>query len=264
MAILKPRGQLFVGTCYQPIDRSPEEIHRHIDLMKQDGFTLVRMGDLSWDSLEPAENQFDFAWFDRILDEMYAANIKVIPDIGGLPAPMAAPQISVGERCQPGRRRAPSCRALHGQHCRPHLPRARHPLRRRAYETLSPQSSGSSYWVRQRDRQRFHIIPLATGTASSPGSKQNIPLSTTSIKRGQRNAGLAINSFDEVELPYEGPGPGERYLDLHRFWSDITVSVLEDLKKIRERNTPNFPAVANLWDTNPRRGFDYLSSYKNM
>jgi beta-galactosidase len=27
-----------------------------------------------------------------------------------------------------------------------------------------------------------------------------------------------LNSFDEVELPYgEGPGPGERYLDLHRF-----------------------------------------------
>jgi beta-galactosidase len=45
-------GQLFVGTCYQPIDRSPEEIHRDIGLMKQAGFSLVRMGDLSWDSFE--------------------------------------------------------------------------------------------------------------------------------------------------------------------------------------------------------------------
>ena len=81
-------GQLFVGTCYQPIDRSPEEIHRDIALMKQAGFSLVRMGDLSWDSFEPAEDQFDFAWFDRILDEMHAANIKVILDIGGLPAPI--------------------------------------------------------------------------------------------------------------------------------------------------------------------------------
>jgi beta-galactosidase len=55
------RGRLFVGTCYQPIDRSSEEIHRDIALMKQAGFSLVRMGDLSWDSFEPAENQFDFA-----------------------------------------------------------------------------------------------------------------------------------------------------------------------------------------------------------
>jgi beta-galactosidase len=72
-----------------------------------------------------------------------------------------------------------------------------------------------------------------------------------------------LNGFDEVELPYaDGPGPAERYLDLHRFWSDITISVLEDLEKIREQNTPNLPAVSNLWDTSLRRGFDYLSSYK--
>jgi beta-galactosidase len=40
-------GRLFIDTCYQPVDRSPEEIHRDIVLMKQAGFSLVRMGDLS-------------------------------------------------------------------------------------------------------------------------------------------------------------------------------------------------------------------------
>ena len=29
------RGKLFVVTCYQPVDRSPEEIRRDIALMKQ-------------------------------------------------------------------------------------------------------------------------------------------------------------------------------------------------------------------------------------
>ena len=43
------QGQLLVGTNYQPVDRSPEEIHRDIALMKQAGFKVVRMGDLSWD-----------------------------------------------------------------------------------------------------------------------------------------------------------------------------------------------------------------------
>ena len=52
------------------------------------------------------------------------------------------------------------------------------------------------------------------------------------------------------------------WIDLHRFWSDVTVSVLEDLEKVRERNVPNLPAISNLWDTAGRRGFDYLSSYK--
>jgi beta-galactosidase len=47
-------GQLFVGTCYQPIDRSPEQIERDIAIMKRAGFNVVRMGDLSWDSFEPS------------------------------------------------------------------------------------------------------------------------------------------------------------------------------------------------------------------
>jgi beta-galactosidase len=64
-----------------------------------------------------------------------------------------------------------------------------------------------------------------------------------------------------VQLPYaDGPSPPERYLDLRRFWSDVTISVLEDLEKVRQRNVPNLPAASNLWDTVGRRGFDYLSS----
>src|SRR5512143_3404264 len=72
------KGQLFVGTCYQPIDRTPEEISQDIALMKQAGFTMVRMGDLSWDAFEPSEGHFEFAWFDQILMQMNQAGIKVI------------------------------------------------------------------------------------------------------------------------------------------------------------------------------------------
>ena len=82
------KGQLFVGTCYQPIDRTPEEIHQDIAIMKKAGFNLVRMGDLSWDSFEPSEGRFEFAWFDKIIDEMAANGIRVVLDIPGLPAPI--------------------------------------------------------------------------------------------------------------------------------------------------------------------------------
>src|SRR5208283_3364489 len=82
------KGRLFVGTCYQPVDRSREQIRQDIALMKQAGFTMVRMGDLSWDAFEPSEGQFEFAWFDQILEQMNEAGIKVILDIGGSPAPI--------------------------------------------------------------------------------------------------------------------------------------------------------------------------------
>src|SRR5438045_2166009 len=81
-------GQLFVGTCYQPVDRSPEQIRHDIALMKQAGFNVVRMGDLSWDYFEPADGKFQFAELDRIVDEMQANGLKVIVDIPGTPAPL--------------------------------------------------------------------------------------------------------------------------------------------------------------------------------
>src|SRR6185437_16602358 len=61
----------------------------------------------------------------------------------------------------------------------------------------------------------------------------------------------------------DGPGPSERYLDLHRYWSDVTVARLEELEAIRRRYMPDVPSISNLWDTAPRKGFDYLSTYRS-
>ena len=84
------KGQLFVGTCYQPVDRSPDQIQQDIAIMKAAGFNLVRMGDLSWDSFEPEEGRFTFEWFDKVIDQMHQAGIRVIVDIPGEPAPISS------------------------------------------------------------------------------------------------------------------------------------------------------------------------------
>jgi beta-galactosidase len=73
-----------------------------------------------------------------------------------------------------------------------------------------------------------------------------------------------LNSFEDVDLPLaDGPGPPERYLDLHRYWSDVTVDRLEELDAVRQRNMPDLPSISNLWDNASRRGFDYLATYKS-
>ena len=38
---------------------------------------------------------------------------------------------------------------------------------------------------------------------------------------------------------------------------------LQELETIRRRNMPDIPTISNLWDNAPRRGFDYLSTYKS-
>ncbi|MBN1181598.1 MAG: beta-galactosidase [Bacteroidales bacterium] len=81
--------KLYIGANYHPHDdKNTEKIKTDIELMKAAGFNVVRMGHLAWDSYEPAEGQFDFKWFDRVMDFMNDAGIKVILDIAIRPAPL--------------------------------------------------------------------------------------------------------------------------------------------------------------------------------
>ncbi len=233
--------------------------------MKQAGFNIVRMGDLSWDAFEPSEGHFAFGWFDDILRQMNEAGIKVILDIGGAPAPIwlhhKYPSVNIvdehGAVLQPAERYMDD---ISDPAYREHLTRFADELTRHYAHNPTLAAIGYNNEIgnglmsySEADRLRFITwLKAKYGTVD----KLNKAWAT---QRWSRH----LNSFDEVDLPYaDGPSPPERYLDLRRFWSEVTISVLEDLERIRERNVPNVPAVSNLWDWASRRGFDYLSSYK--
>ena len=81
--------QLYIGANYHPHDdKNIEKIKKDIQLMKAAGLNVVRMGHLAWDSYEPSEGKFDFAWFDKVMDLMNDAGIKVLLDIAIRPAPI--------------------------------------------------------------------------------------------------------------------------------------------------------------------------------
>ena len=62
--------ELYVGTNYHPHDSKPEQWKKDIQLMKDAGFKVVRMGHLAWESYEPSDRIFDFKWFDDVMDMM--------------------------------------------------------------------------------------------------------------------------------------------------------------------------------------------------
>lgn len=259
--------QLYVGTCYQPVDRSPQQIVSDIALMKAAGFKLVRVGDLSWDSIEPREGVFDFSMFDSVVNQLNKAGIKVLFDISGLPAPTwlhhKYPSVNVVTHndvmLHPAER---------------YMEDISDPIYRRQVRIMAEQvirhyahnpaviafgydnEIGNGFMsYSAADRLRF-IAWLKT--KYSTVARLNHAWATQRWSR-------RINSFDEVELPDgDGPGPPERYLDLHRFWSDETISALEEIDAIRQRYAPNIPTASNLWDTAPRKGFDYYKAYKKF
>ena len=259
-------GQLFVGTCYQPVDRSSEEIDHDIAIMKHAGFNVVRMGDLSWDSFEPSQGEFKFEWFDKIMDKMQANGIRVILDISGSPAPIwlhrKYPGIDIVN--QYGERRPPAERYMDNISDPDYVREigifadkltkryAKHPA---VIAVGYDNEIGNGFMsYSEPDRQRFIAwLKKRYGTVEELNK-------VWATQRWSRR----LNSFEDVDLPLaDGPGPSERYLDLHRYWSDVTVARLQELDGIRQRNMPNVPAISNLWDNAPRRGFDYLSTYKS-
>lgn len=259
-------GQLFVGTCYQPIDRTPEEIDRDIAIMKQAGFNVVRMGDLSWDSFEPQQGQFTFEWFDRVMDKMQANGIRVILDIPGSPAPIWLHRKYPGVDLvsQNGTRLPPAERYMDDISDPDYVRElsiladtmtkryAHHPaLIAVGYNNeigngfMSYSESDRRRFIVWLERKYTNIDALNRGWATQRWSRR-------------------LNSFEDIDLPLaNGPGPAERFLDLHRYWSDVSIARLQELDAIRRRNIPDTPAISNLWDTSARRGFDYLSTYKS-
>jgi beta-galactosidase len=259
-------GELFVGTCYQPIDRSPEEIDKDIALMKKAGFNVVRMGDLSWDSFEPAQGQFTFEWFDRIMDKMHAAGIRVVLDIPGSPAPIwlhrAYPGVDIvnqaGERVPPAERYMddisdPDYRREVGILSRTMMEHyAHHP----ALIAIGYNNEIGNGYMSFSPAVRLRFIEWLKKRYGSVAALNK----AWATQRWSRR----LASFEDVDLPLaDGPGPAERFLDLHRFWSDTTISLLEDLDAERRSIVPDLPAISNLWDNASRRGFDYLSTYKS-
>jgi beta-galactosidase len=258
-------GELFVGTCYQPVDRTPDQIQRDITLMKEAGFNVVRMGDLSWDYFEPEDGKFTFAAFDRIVDAMQTNGIKVIVDIPGTPAPLWL------------HRKYPGVNLVNAQGA------TVQPAERYMLDISDPDYRRHAVRLAERLTQRYgkHPAVLAFGFDNEIGntfvsySKADRTRFIAWLKRkyGTLDAlnqawatqrwSRHLSSWDEVDLPYaDGPGPAERNLDLRRFWSDNTIAVLKDLEAVRAKHAPDKPAISNLWDSAGRKGFDYLSTYR--
>lgn len=259
-------GDLFVGTCYQPIDRTPAQIKTDIAIMKEAGFNVVRMGDLSWDSFEPEEGKFTFEWFDKILDQMHESGIRVVLDIPGLPAPIwlhhKYPGVDIvnqdGNRVPPAERYMDNISDPDYVRCVKNLAEAM--LKRYAHHPAilaigyDNEVGNGMMSYSKADRDRFVAwLKKRYGTIETVNK-------VWATQRWSRR----LNSFEDVELPLQfGPGPPESYLDLHRYWSDVTVQRLEELDAIRRNYMPGTPTLSNLWDNAWRRGFDYLSTYKN-
>jgi len=254
--------ELYVGANYHPHDSDPETWTRDIQLMQQAGIRVVRMGHLAWDSYEPKDGQFYFAWFDQVMDKMNAAGIKVILDIAVHPAPLwlhhEYPSIDIVDA--DGNRQYPNHRYMDDvgdPHYQEHALRfadalvshyAKHPALL-AFGLDNETGDGPiSYSATVRDR---FIVWLK----AKYGNIENLNKAWAGQRWSRR-----IGDFDEIGLPLSGggvPGSPERVLDFRRFISDEINGFL--LKLIDHVNThaPGVLITGNFWYYSNMKYFDF-------
>jgi len=79
-------SHLHFGAAYYPEHWPEERWPEDIRLMREAGFTVVRMGEFAWSTLEPMEGEFHFDWLERAISMLADAGIVSV-----LGTPTAAP-----------------------------------------------------------------------------------------------------------------------------------------------------------------------------
>ncbi len=207
---------------YMPYER----LDRDVELMRQAGVTVVRLGESSWRLMEPQEGRFDFAWLQRVIDHLHAAGIKVIVGTPtySIPAWLFAkhPEIQVKPLNAP--------RALYGLRQQTDLT---HPLYRFYAERVIRQLVG-----RFRDHPAVIGFQLDNETHPAGTADTRVQLDFrrylkekfTTVERLNKTWGLnywgqSLNSFDELP-PRDGIlNPGYK-LEWERFQQKIASDFL--------------------------------------
>lgn len=254
--------QLYVGANYHPHDdKNIEKIKSDIQLMKAAGFTVVRMGHLAWDSYEPSDGKFDFAWFDKVMDLMNEAGIKVILDVAIRPAPLwlhaAFPSIDVVD--ENGNRKYPNHRYMEDvgdPNYQKYALRFADALTKHyaGFPALlafgiDNESGDGPISYSETVRQRF-IVWLKSKYATLENLNK--------AWAGQRWS-RQLNSWDETGLPVAThlTDVPEKMLDFRRFISDEVNGLLFRVLDVVHTNAPNAFTNTNAWYYSALKYFDY-------
>lgn len=254
--------ELYVGANYHPHDdKNPEKIKHDIQLMKDAGFKVVRMGHLAWDSYEPSDGKFDFAWFDKVMDMMNGAGIKVILDIAIRPAPIwlhhKYPSIDItdanGNVLYPNHRYMEDIGdAMYQQYALRYADSlTKHYGKHHALLAFGIDNESGDGQISYSETARRRFVTWLKKKYTTVDNLNNAWASQRWSRR--------INDFDEVGFPLSGQinGAPERMLDFRRFVSDEINQLLFNVLDKVNTNAPNELTNTNAWYFSWMKYFDY-------
>ena len=79
-------NRIHIGSSYYPEHWGESYWSNDIRLMKEAGFTVARMAEFAWSTMEPSVGEFDFDWLEKTIAQLAAAGLVSV-----LGTPTAAP-----------------------------------------------------------------------------------------------------------------------------------------------------------------------------
>lgn len=253
---------LYIGTNYHPHDWPEERWTTDIRLMKEAGFTTVRLGHLCWDSYEPEEGVYTFAWFDKVMDLFAEAKIDVLLDVSMRPAP-----VWVHRLC-------PGCDIFGKSGTK------QESLRRYMEDIADPayQHYALRFARKLVERYKNHPALFAFGLCNEIGDgflsnseyakrrfsewlkKKYGTIDSLNRAWAARRWSRKLLSFEDAVIQENelAIGAPEAWLDMRRFFSDGIGEFMVKLKKTVEECAPGIPHSSNHYAEKDNLGFDYL------
>jgi beta-galactosidase len=255
--------RIHFGGDYNP-EQWPESVQdEDVRLMKEAGVSMVTVGIFAWAQVEPRPGEFDFGWFDRVLDRLDGGGIRAcLATMTASPPPWLShrhpevlPESAAGERRWPGSRQhyCPSS-PVYREHARRLVERLA--ARYADHPALELWHVGNEYGCHTRQcfcdvsgedfrrwlRERYGTVDALNSAWSTAFWSQR------------------YDSFEEVLPPRTAPtfpNPAHQ-LDYLRFSSDALLECYLGERRVLTRITPGVPVTTNLMPNHkPVDAFDW-------
>lgn len=259
---------LYIGANYHPHDWDPSRWRTDVKLMKEAGFTTVRLGHLCWDSYEPEEGVYTFSWFDEVMDLFAEAGIGVVLDVSMRPAPTWVHKLCPGcnivgkeGNMQPSIRRYmedvadPAYQKYALRFAEILVKRYRNHPALFAFGLCNELGSGQRSYS-EYNRQRF-----VRWLKHKYGTVEQLNRAWATQRWSRR-----LTSFDDVVFPENGNAIGspEAWLDMRRFFAHGIGRFITKLKETVEQHAEGIPHSSNHYAELDQLGFDYLNIYEDF
>ncbi|MCL2775925.1 MAG: beta-galactosidase [Oscillospiraceae bacterium] len=257
----KNRKPPYLGAAYYPELWDISCVDRDIQLMKETGCNIARIGEFAWGTMEPKEGEYDLSFFRKVVDKLAEENIAVI-----MCTPSATPPQWLTDKYEETRIMYPSgMRQVHGarRHTCPNSPVMRG-FNRKIVTKMAEEFGKDKSIVGWQIDNELHLTnchcPICRKKFRKWLEEKYQTVENLNKSWGMDRWSLSYDSFDKIIPPDAGWNHPSLSSAWDRFTSDSFVEFSDEQAEILHKYT-DAPVGTDMM---PYADFSYYDTMKKL